>query len=212
MTQFEYLIILVSILVGLGLADLAKSMRNLLLPEMSVRWHWLPVTWTVIVLGYVLMAWWVFYQLLRAEVWHHPVAFLPILLSTMALYLLCAFALPDADREEVSYHTLDTEGEKVINLEAFYLSKEHRRWFFGIAAAFSLLFSGAFNYGQFHAGNRPVETALLQMLFASLLITIPHVILGVTRRRWAHLGLTIYSLGSVTYGLFDVAVALTEMS
>ncbi|WP_103019258.1 hypothetical protein [Salinibacter altiplanensis] len=212
MTQFEYLIILVSILVGLGLADLAKSMRNLLLPEMSVQWHWLPVTWTVIVLGYVLMAWWVFYILLQAEVWHHPVAFLPVLLSTMALYLLCAFALPDADREEVSYHTVDAEGEKLIDMETFYLSEDHRRWFFGMAATFSFLFFGSANYGQFHAGNIPVEAALLQMLSASLLITIPHVILGVTRRRWAHLGLTIYSLGSVTYGLFDVAVALTEVS
>lgn len=80
-----------------------------------------------------------------------------------------------------------------------------------MAAIFSFLFFGSLNYGQFHAGNRPVEAALLQMLSASLLIIAPHVILGMTRRRWAHLGLTIYSLGSVTYALFDVAVALTEM-
>lgn len=212
MSQFEYLILLISILVGLGLADLAKSMRNLLLPEMSVRWHWLPVAWTVIVLGYVLMAWWVFYQLLRAEVWHHPISFLPVLLSTLALYLLCAFALPDADRKEVSYHTVDAEGEKVINMEAFYLSKEHRRWFFGMAAAFSFLFFGAFNYGRFHAAERSLEAALLQMLSAFLILTLPHVILGLSKRKWAHWGLTIYSLGSVVYVLFDVAVALTEMS
>jgi len=212
MSQFEYLILLVSILVGLGLADLAKSMRNLLLPEMSVRWHWLPVMWAVIVLGYVLMAWWTFYRLLRVEVWHHPVIFLPVLLSALALYLLCAFALPDVNRTEVSYHTLDTEGEKVINLEAFYLSKEHRRWFFGIAAAFSLLFYGAFNYGQFHATERSLEEALLQMLITFPILIIPHVILSVTKRKWAHWGLTAYSFGWVVYVLFDVAAALTEMS
>jgi hypothetical protein len=65
-------------------------------------------------------------------------------------------------------------------------------------------------------GNFMLETDLSRQhssrCFPPLfLIIAPHVILGMTRRRWAHLGLTIYSLGSVTYALFDVAVALTEM-
>ncbi|MCS3650350.1 hypothetical protein [Salinibacter ruber] len=42
MSQIEYLIPLVSIIVGLGLADLIQSVRELVRPNRAVRWHWLP--------------------------------------------------------------------------------------------------------------------------------------------------------------------------
>jgi hypothetical protein len=43
MSQLEYLIVLVSILIGLGLADLTRSLRELVRPELAVRWHGLPL-------------------------------------------------------------------------------------------------------------------------------------------------------------------------
>lgn len=144
MSQLEYLVVLVSILAGLGLADLTESLRDLVPPEMDVRWHGLPVVQAVIVVGYVLMVWWTFFRLLRTKMWHRPVAFLPILLTVLMLYLLCAFALPDADWEEASYVTTSAEGT-TINMEAFYLSEAHRQWFFGTVATFSLLFFAIFS-------------------------------------------------------------------
>ncbi len=208
MSQLEYLIVLVSILVGLGLADLTKSLRDLVLPEMDVRWHGLPVIWAVIVLGYVLWAWWAFYVLLRSEVWHHPVTFLPVLLTTLTLYLLCAFALPDADREEASYVTTDAEGT-TIDLETFYLSTAHRRWFFGTAALFSLLFFGTFSAWLLYEGERSIQAAVVNMLLTFPILTIPHLILAATERKWVHWGLTLYSLGWTLYLLFDIADTLT---
>lgn len=210
MSQLEYLIVLISILVGLGLADLTESLRDLVLPEMDVRWYGLPIIWAVIVLGYVLWAWWAFYVLLRSEVWHHPVAFLPVLLTTLTLYLLCAFALPDAHREEASYVTVDAEGT-TIDLETFYLSTDHRRWFFGTAALFSLLFFGTLSAGMFYEGERSVQTTVIQMLFTLPILTIPHLILAVTKRKWVHWGVTLYSFGWTVYLLFDVADMLTDV-
>ena len=54
MSQIEYLIPLVSIIVGLGLADLIQSFRELVRPNRAVRWHWLPVLWSAIVFLLVL--------------------------------------------------------------------------------------------------------------------------------------------------------------
>lgn len=43
MSQLEYLIALISIIVGLGLTELARSRRELVRPSRRVRWHWLPL-------------------------------------------------------------------------------------------------------------------------------------------------------------------------
>lgn len=208
MSQLEYLIVLVSILVGLGLADLTESLRDLVLPERNVRWDGLPVAWAVIVVGYVLAAWWTFYDLLQSAVWHRPLTFLPVLLTTLALYLLCAFALPDADREDVSYVTTDARGTKTVDLETFYLSSTHRRWFFGTAAIFSLLFIGTVNAGMVYDGDRALQMGIRQTLFALPILPIPALILIATRHRWVHWGLTLYSMGWIVYLLSDVANAL----
>ncbi|WP_103028682.1 hypothetical protein [Salinibacter altiplanensis] len=211
MSQLEYLIVLVSILVGLGLADLTESLRDLVLPETNVQWHGLPVAWAVIVLGYVLTVWWTFFRLLRTEMWHHPVAFLPILLTVLTLYLLCALALPDADREEASYVTTDAEGT-TIDLETFYLSKGHRRWFFGTAAIFSLLFFATFNGAQFYEGMRSLKSAAINTLITFPTFVIPQLLLAALKRKWVHWALTLYSFGWTVFLLFDVATALTGMN
>jgi hypothetical protein len=102
MTQSGYLTVLVSIIVGLGVTDLAKSIRDLLHPERPVRWHWLPLTWAAVAILMVVVTWWAFFQVLQAEVWSSPQAFLLILAATLNLYFLCAFALPDLDGPPVA--------------------------------------------------------------------------------------------------------------
>lgn len=210
MSQLEYLVVLVSILVGLGLADLTGSLRDLVLPEMDVRWHGLPVVWAVIAVGYVLMVWWTFFRLLRTKMWHHPVAFLPILLTVLMLYLLCAFALPDADREAASYVTTNAEGT-TTNMEAFYLSEAHRQWFFGTAATFSLLFFAIFNGARFYEGMRSWESAAINTLLVFPTLVVPHLLLAALRRKWVHWTLTLHSVSWIVFLLFDVATPLTSM-
>lgn len=99
-------------------------------------------------------------------------------------------------------------GKKTIDLKAFYLSPAHRRWFFGTAATFSVLFIGTVNAEMFYEGDRTLRMAVLQTLFALPTLPVPALILIATRRRWVHWGLTLYSGGWVVYLLFDVANAL----
>jgi hypothetical protein len=41
MSRLEYLIALLSIIVGLALTNMAQSRRELVRPDRNVRWHWL---------------------------------------------------------------------------------------------------------------------------------------------------------------------------
>lgn len=209
MSQFEYLVTLVSILIGLGLADLARSLRDLVLPDTRVHWHILPAVWAVIVLGYVLTAWWVFYRLLQSELWHQPILFLPVVLATLALYLLCAFALPNSRSATAPHVSSKRDGIRVIDLRAFHLSAAHRRWFFGTAAVFSLLFFALLNAREFHEGQRSLQSAALNTVLTMPFLAIPHLVLAVTRRLWVHWALTIYSMIWLIYLLLDASVALT---
>ena len=61
--------------------------------------------------------------------------FLPFLLFFFLLYLCCAFALPDPDWEG-SFDGSETSAEQETDLETFYFSTEHRRWFFGLLGGF----------------------------------------------------------------------------
>jgi len=138
MSQLEYLIALISIIVGLGLTNLAKSLRDLVRPGRPVRWHWLPLAWTVIVFMIVVQLWWDSFGTLQRELFGDALAFLPYLLIYLVLYLACSFALPDptweapASSRAVSSTTARSSStSEPLDLEAFYFSVPHRRGFFG---------------------------------------------------------------------------------
>jgi hypothetical protein len=95
MSRFEYLLPLVSIVVGLALTDLLGSLHRLIGARRKVRWHWLPLVWAAGVLLLNLQYWWVFYRVGQATVWGNFFAFLFHLLAPILLFLVSAAALPD---------------------------------------------------------------------------------------------------------------------
>jgi hypothetical protein len=54
MPAFEYLLSLVSILIGIALADIALSVHRLLRSDGAVRWHWHPIAAAAIIVLLVL--------------------------------------------------------------------------------------------------------------------------------------------------------------
>lgn len=205
MSQLEYLTVLVSIIVGLGVTDLAKSVRDLLHPDRPVRWHWLPLIWVLVAVLMVVGAWWGMYRFLQADVWTQPVAFLLILFSTLCLYLLCAFALPELDGPPES----DDPGP--VDLEAFYFSVAHRRSFFGI----SILYWVSLNASAFiwkvstGTGDATVLSGVQNVLTNGLILGIPFGLMILTDRKWAHILLTIVGFMLVFWLLFEFAPFLS---
>ena len=191
MSQLEYLVALISIIVGLGLTDLAQSFRELIRPDHAVNWDGLPLAWSALVFVMTILLWWQGFTVLE-----EPVAaggpgpfFLTFLLFFLLLYLCCAFALPDPDWEGSSGGSEPTGSSKPtgspkyeVDLEAFYFSTGHRRWFFGLLIGFwvALLVSDQLT---FESGD-PAERlrSVLPVVGLCAITAIPIL----TDRRWAH--------------------------
>jgi hypothetical protein len=76
MSPFEYLLALVSILIGLAIADLSMSLHRLLRARHHVKWDWLPLAAASLVMLLILEFWWIFYGLGTSPVFMHYGAFL----------------------------------------------------------------------------------------------------------------------------------------
>jgi len=205
MSQLEYLIALVSIIVGLGLTDLARSLRELVRPGRTVHWHWLPLTWAAIAFLAIVQIWWQSFGFLQNEALSHAAVFTPVLLGFLLLYLICAFALPDPDRTDFGDDAPPQPGaveREALDLEAFYFSTAHRRWFFGAFIGL-LVATQLFNVAAWSVqGNQIIETVRLvknvgtNLVLASLLGG-----LIVTNRRWVHGGAALFVMGTMLYTL-----------
>lgn len=95
MSPFEYLLALVSILVGLAVADLSVSFHHLLRARERIRWDWLSLAAPLLVLLIILNFWWGFYRLGQAEIWTRYWAFLVLAACLITMFLLASAALPD---------------------------------------------------------------------------------------------------------------------
>jgi hypothetical protein len=175
MTQIEYLVALISIIVGLGLTELAQSFRELIRPGHPVRWDGLPLAWSAFVFVFTILLWWNGFSVLKEREEAGPI-FLTYLLIFFLLYLCCAFALPDTDWEGPG------SSQRKVDLEAFYFSVEHRRWFFGLLIGLLVVLT-VINQVAFELGGvvERLEAALPIGGLAALLA----VPIG-TDRRWVH--------------------------
>jgi peptidoglycan/LPS O-acetylase OafA/YrhL len=202
MSQLEHLITLLSIILGLGLTDLAQSLRNLVRPVPPVRWHWLPLLWVVFALLLVINIWWGAYDLLQADIWANPVAFLLVVLMGLCLYLVCAFALPDVQWESPAAEPSST-GSAGLDLEAFYFSDGHRRWFFGtLIVLFVIAFVGNI------VGASLKETAIVQNALLNLAVVGVYGLLIVTQRKAVHVVVALASLAMMLVTLLNVGPGL----
>jgi len=209
MSILEYLTVLVSIVVGLGVTDLAESVRYLIHPDQSVRWHWLPLTWGIAALLMVVACWWGFFDFLQAEVWQSPVAFLIVLFAALSLYLLCAFALPDLDWKEDA-RSFPPEGSDHIDLKAFYFSSTHRKLFFGTAIAFIVLFTTVAHVHNISGLGRSIGETGWAIVRTSFPFVATYGVLMITDRRWVHVLLTLVGFGLAVTLLFALTPMLAQ--
>jgi hypothetical protein len=136
MTQPEYIAALLSIIVGLGLTDLAQSLRELVRPQRRVDWHWLPLLWAATTFLMAVQIWWNSFSFVTEAT---PAFFVVYLHTFLLLYLTCAFALPDPEWQKSQVAKNDADPQTPLDLKSFYFSRTHRRWFFGVFIAFLVM-------------------------------------------------------------------------
>jgi hypothetical protein len=121
--EFQYLAVLLSIVLGLGVTQLLTGIGRLAQARGRVRAYWPPLVWIVMLLLIHVQSWWAMFEL-RAHVGWTFLKFLVVLLTPLTLYLMAALALPDV---------AEAAGEgQVLDLRTHYYAQT--RWFFGAAA------------------------------------------------------------------------------
>lgn len=154
MSAAEYLSVLVSIVVGLGISHILSGVGNLLVDRRRVRFYW---PWGIAVLmvflAYVQFWWGTF--TVGAAVSRNFFGFLLFLLSPITLFLGSVMLLPDF------------EEEGPIDLKAHFFA--NYRWYFGFVGILPLLNfirSITVSGDPLYIPQRPYE-AVFFLMFAS---------------------------------------------
>ena len=99
MNTFEYVTVLVSIVVGLAVADMATSLHRLLRNRSRVRWTWVPLAAALLIFLEILNFWWQ-WDRFTGHTWGE---LFPYFFVLVLIFLAASASLPD----EVSPDGLD---------------------------------------------------------------------------------------------------------
>jgi hypothetical protein len=125
--SFNYLSVLISIILGLAIAQVLQGVRGLVLTRSKVKRYTPTIIWTGMALLIAVQGWWASFSMHQQANWNF-LALLIIVLQATCVYMVAALVLPDA------------KGDNTVDLREHYFA--HRHWFFGAVfggIAFSLL-------------------------------------------------------------------------
>jgi hypothetical protein len=146
MDAFNYLSVLISLILGLAITQVLKGFRGLMQARTRLVTYWPAVVWAILVVVIAVQSWWSMFGLRHHQDWTF-LEFSVVLAQTIVLYLLAALVLPDIF------------GDAAVDLREH--NDGHRRWFFSLLAILiatslgkSLILEGAWPRSldlQFHA-------------------------------------------------------------
>src|SRR5688572_7195506 len=113
MSPFEYIIVLISIILGLGITTILTGVAELIKHSRATVFFTPYIIWIVLVFVMHIHEWWVSYELKNITSWSLPM-FLLIILYPIALYILAHLLFPN-DLKEKGFDT-----------KAFYLNNYPR--------------------------------------------------------------------------------------
>lgn len=124
MLPFEYVSVIISVVIGLGVSQLLTGVVELVKSRERVRFYWLYLLWVVLTFMGHIFLWWMLWSLRGLKVWNF-FSFLLLLSEPMLLYAIAAFMIPKLSPDA-----------HVDLREYFY---DNSRSIFGLDAAFTLV-------------------------------------------------------------------------
>lgn len=167
MSPFDYALGLVSILVGLALADIAASLHRLLRKARSVRWDGRVVLCVAFVIITIVGMWFEVWSIRSVKAVLSFPFYLSFFIEFMVLFLISAACLPD-------------EPEESRDLSSFYESNTTYLW-----SLFALFQASFFLHWIYFAGLRMGDRTPLVGAWIGLPLLIV-VLLAMIRSRWFH--------------------------
>jgi len=150
MSPFEFVTVLISIILGLGITQIMSGIADLIHQWGRVRLYWPHLLWVVLVFILHIQEWWLLFQLRSIMVWKLPM-FLFQVLYPICLFILARILFP-----------MPTE-ENGTDMKQYYLSN-YRKFF--IMVIFLSALSAIENLAVHHLGGEGWYTnvALLILL------------------------------------------------
>lgn len=94
MSAFEYVTVLISIVISLGITQILSGVASVLKNIDRVELYWPHLLWIIFVLLLHIQEWWVTYELKNYSPWRLPV-FLFIMIYPINLFLMSRLLFPD---------------------------------------------------------------------------------------------------------------------
>lgn len=154
-SPFEYISILISIIIGLGITQILSAFTDLLYNYKKIKFYWPHSFWIVFILFLQIQDWFVFYKLETIKVWTLPLLIF-VISYPVTLFICSKMLLPTNDLEEKT------------NMKKFYYSQFQIIFIF---VSLSIVLSVLFNIFIL---NRPFyeQTILLLFLTATLYLSL----------------------------------------
>ena len=109
MDAFNYLSVMVSMVLGLGLTQLFAGIGNMVQVRRRVRFYWLHAIWLVLMIGLHIQMWWSFWMMRGVAEWTYT-GFAFVLLGPATLVIASHVLLPELvdGTIDVERHYYDT--------------------------------------------------------------------------------------------------------
>ena len=120
---FEYVSVLTSIVVGLGIAHLLKGVATIVQHPGRNRTYWVHLLWVASMFFQAIFFWWWEFALESLEQWTFQI-YLFVLFFAFLIYMLCALLFPQDLEDYAGY-------------EDYFMSR--RSWFLGLLATYFLV-------------------------------------------------------------------------
>lgn len=180
---FEYITILISIILGLGITQLLSDVAEVFYNSKKIKLYMPHSIWLLVVLFLHVQEWFVIYELKDYPVWKLP-TFLFIILYPIVLFITAKILFPVI------------EGEEKVNLKTYYFQIFPKLFYlFCTCILLSILFNLLFLHQPFS------QQLLLLLPFFIFLFTA----ISKKQTAWIHWALSISVL------LFVIGVTVVEM-
>jgi hypothetical protein len=117
MGAFEYLSVLISIILALGMTRVLAGVGEMLQARSLRRLYWVHIIWIINLFLYLVVAWWIFYRWRNQQPWTF-LLFVFVLISPTILYLASILLFP---RESDADVFIDYKTHFYANHRAFFI-------------------------------------------------------------------------------------------
>ena len=97
MSRFEYLSVLISIVIALGMSEIASTWGRLLRARERVDFYWLHSFWSAFMVLMMVQFWWGFWEFRVVESWSFP-GLVAVVAESLVLVLAAMALLPGPDQ------------------------------------------------------------------------------------------------------------------